>query len=117
MSEEKFDRIGYEFTLASGDNDWSDCNFFGEKNGKKTWLGTLASEKRIHGSDEYWDYDDIEDFARKACASQDLYDALINCHDLLRDAMEQIPRLSGFLRMFQSQLDEVRKAILKARGK
>lgn len=73
MSNEKFDKIGYEFTLASGDHDWSDCNFYGEKNGKKTWLGTLATETIIHGSGEYWTYEDIEDFARKAVIGDEMY--------------------------------------------
>ncbi len=69
----KFDKIGYEFTLASGDIDWSDCNFYGEKNGKKTWIGTLATERKIHGSDECWTYEDIEDFARKAVVADEMY--------------------------------------------
>ncbi len=116
MSVEKFDKIGYEFTLASGDHDWSDCNFYGEKNGKKTWIGNLASETPIHGSDEWWTYEDIEDFARKAVVADELYLALDRCDDLLRDVILRIPQLSGLIRVIQSQLEENKKAILKARG-
>lgn len=83
MSTEKFDKIGYEFTLASGDIDWSDCNFYGEKNGKKTWLGTLASETGINGSDDNWTYEDIEDFARKAVAGDEMYRLLNQLHGVL----------------------------------
>ena len=84
MSNKKFDEIGYELTLASGDIDWSDCNFYGEKNGKKTWIGTLATERKIYGSDEWWTYEDIEDFARKAVVADEMYRLLEQLHGVLK---------------------------------
>lgn len=102
MSVEKFDKIYYEFTLASGDIDWSDCNLYGEKNGKKTWLGTLTSEKSINGSDEYWTYEDIEDFARKAVISDEMYRMLEQLHGVLKS----VPILQG----------DIEKVLKKARG-
>lgn len=84
MSNKKFDDIGYEVTLASGDKDRSNCNFYGEKNGKKTWLGVLATETRIYGSDELWTYEDIEDFARKAVAADEMYRLLEQLHGVLK---------------------------------
>lgn len=85
---EKFDKIVYEFTLASGDHDWSDCNFYGEKNGKKTWIGNLASETQIHGSNEYWTYEDIEDFARKAVIADEMYRVLEQIEDVMSDSSD-----------------------------
>ena len=102
MSNKKFDKISYEFTLASGDIDWSDCNFYGEKNGKKTWIGTLATETKIHGSDEWWTYEDIEDFARKAVAADEMYECIC-------DALTDLDMSDGMRRHFEA-------VVRKARG-
>ena len=102
MSKEKFDKIYYEFTMASGDIDWSECILYGEKNGKKTCIGSLFSETRINGTDEFWTYDDIEDLARKAVAADEMYRLLEQLHG----ALAAVPILQS----------EIEKLLRKARG-
>lgn len=102
MSIEKFDKIGYEFITSYGDTAWYNCHFYGEKNGEKTWLGILGSRTHIYGSDEYWTDEDIEDFARKAVVSDEMYKLL----EQLYGALKSVPIL-------QKEIETVLK---KARG-
>lgn len=125
MTEKFTDKISYEFTMASGDIDWSDCNLYIERKGEKAWLGTLASERQIcskldwkkeHDTTDWLTYEDLEDIARKFCASQELYMALDRCDDFLREVIRIYPQLHGLHWAIQIQLEQNKKAILKARG-
>ena len=118
MNTEKFDKIGYEFTMASGDIDWSDCNFYGEKNGKKTWIGTLGPEREIYGSDEYWTYEDIEDFARKAVIADEMAEMLDEVASDLTVAFASQPGIEDKIwqDILKEDIENICNLLKKARG-
>ena len=76
------DKITYEFSLASGDIDWSDCNLDIERNGKKIWLGSLGSERKFNCLErdykpENWlTYEDLERIALLFCHAEEMHKIL-----------------------------------------
>ena len=76
------DKITYEFSLASGDIDWSECTLDIERNGKKIWLASLGSERRfnifepISDRKNWLTYEDLERLALLFCHAEEMHNLL-----------------------------------------
>jgi hypothetical protein len=110
----KKDKLTIDWSVASGDIDWSECFINVERNKHTCWLAQLGSERRInytqpeaHNWDDWLTYEDLARYAKLFCSANDMHSLL---KKVAKFEFETADDVSDF-RILQSKIVDMLEAI------